>query len=157
MSGEEKYYCNITLTWWAHLCLAKKSIWIQIWKMNRNNNKTSKMKSFQVLYLHVGVDHLLELVRRHLRHRVDQVQQLSAHRIVGPLSAGQNCLDVLKKIGTISWNGDTTSFGWMSFSQSVMVMSVGWDVGISNERMGVNQVKGCEQLTLSQDFQPTNS
>jgi len=148
----------------------KKTIWVQIWTMNRNNKTsirlkyrlTYKIKRFQVLYLHVGVDHLLELVRRHLRHRVDQVQQLSAHRIVGPLSAGQNCLDVLKKIGTISWNGDTTSFGqkyigWMSFSQPVMIMSFGWDVRISNERMGLNQVKGCEQLTLSQDIQPTNS
>ena len=46
--------------------------------------------------LHVGVDHLLELVGRHLGHGVDEVEELPPHRVVRRLLALQHALNVLQ-------------------------------------------------------------
>ena len=60
--------------------------WVTFWK-----------KFFFVfVYLHVRVDHLLELGRRHLGHRVDQIEQLSTNSVVRRVDALQNFVDVLQ-------------------------------------------------------------
>ena len=46
--------------------------------------------------LHVRVDHLLELVGRHLGHGVDEVEELPPHRVVRRLLALQHALNVLQ-------------------------------------------------------------
>ncbi len=46
-------------------------------------------------HLHVGVDHLLELLRRHFRDGVDQVEQFPADGVVRPLLPAEHPLHVL--------------------------------------------------------------
>ena len=47
--------------------------------------------------LDVGVDHALKLLVSHLGHRVDQIQQLSAHCVVRALCARKDALDILQE------------------------------------------------------------
>lgn len=44
--------------------------------------------------LHIRVEHLHELLLRHVRHRVDQIQQRSTHRVVRKLFARQHIVHV---------------------------------------------------------------
>lgn len=44
--------------------------------------------------LDVRVEHLHKLLLRHVRHRVDQVEQGTAHRVVRGLLAGQHVVHV---------------------------------------------------------------
>ena len=54
-------------------------------------------KSWGSSHLHVGVDHLLELVGSHLGHGVDQVEQFPADRVVGTLATREHGLNILQK------------------------------------------------------------
>ena len=66
-------------------------------KKKRSWEKWSKEKEKLSSHLHVGVDHLLELVGVHLGHGVDQVEQLAAHRVVRNAAPRKNVLNVLKE------------------------------------------------------------
>ena len=57
---------------------------------------SKESKPIKATDLHVRVDHLLELVGRHLGHGVDEVEELPPHRVVRRLLALQHALNVLQ-------------------------------------------------------------
>ena len=47
---------------------------------------------------HIGVYHAFEFLRGHLGDRVDQVEEFTAHSVVGAILTGEHSLDILKYI-----------------------------------------------------------